>query len=584
MARAGERMNSALAKQGYTQLRKVGEGSFGAAILVQHRNDSDKEKAIVKMIDVSRASRQEKDDALKESQVLSQLKHPYIVRYRENFLEDGWLCIVMDYCEGGDLSDKIKKTRQQGKSFPEEQIIRWFTQSILALKYIHDLHILHRDLKSGNFFLSKSGNCKMGDFGISKVLESTAACAQTQIGTPYYLSPEICQGRPYAWGSDVWAMGCILFELCAKRVPFDGADLKGLIQRITKGPAPEVPGNYSQSLTSLVRTCLARDPAARPPASDILKMPLIQEMVRKMLGEVKAEEDFSVPAPAAGASSGNSAPSKSKPERGGSSYEGVAGTYAKGDPVEYWSDTHKEWLPATVTGVDADGKVMLNVKPNVWISHEVQGKKVRPRKALNGNVSPVAAAAAAAVPAAQQRQPSAPRPSAQAAPSPRGQAAQHNSGGRPPPSGGPGSAGAPKRSGSRDSDVRHNDDGAPLKLSAQAGHQQYYYCGRNMGVATIPGSDGRCGPSNGPQCPSCARFQQSSRSGAGIRAASPRNGALPRGGSGSREPAARGGSAGRPSTGGPGSAPGQRAGAPPSPSRAAGSPSSARVNSRGPRE
>merc|ERR1719428_758541 len=231
------------------------------------------------MIDISRATRQEREDALKESKVLSQLRHPYIVRYRENFLEDGWLCIAMDYCEGGDLSDRIKRMRSQRKSFPEEQVLRWFTQAILALKYIHDMHILHRDLKSGNFFLSKSGNMKMGDFGIAKVLECTAACAQTQIGTPYYLSPEICQGKPYSWGSDIWAMGCILYEICGKRVPFDAPDLKTLIQRITRGPTPELPGNYSAGVQELCKMCLARDQNQRPQAADVLRLPLIQDMV-----------------------------------------------------------------------------------------------------------------------------------------------------------------------------------------------------------------------------------------------------------------------------------------------------------------
>merc|ERR1719310_412441 len=216
------------------------------------------------MIDISRASKQEKEDAVKESQVLSSLKHPYIVRYRESFHEDGWLCIVMDYCEGGDLADKIKKMRQSGKSFPEEQVLRWFTQAILALKYIHDMHILHRDLKSGNFFISKAGNMKLGDFGIARVLECTAACAQTQIGTPYYLSPEICQGKPYAWGSDIWSMGCILFEMCARKVPFDASDLKSLIQKITKAPLPEVPPEYSGSLRTLCKELLDRDPGKRP--------------------------------------------------------------------------------------------------------------------------------------------------------------------------------------------------------------------------------------------------------------------------------------------------------------------------------
>merc|ERR1719428_924821 len=231
------------------------------------------------MIDISRATRQEREDALKESKVLSQLRHPYIVRYRENFLEDGWLCIAMDYCEGGDLSDRIKQMRAQRRTFPEEQVLRWFTQAILALKYIHDGKILHRDLKSGNFFLSKSGNLKMGDFGIAKVLECTAACAQTQIGTPYYLSPEICQGKSYAWGSDIWSMGCILYEICARRVPFDAPDLKTLIKKITAGSPPEIPGNYSAGVQELCKMCLARDQNQRPQAADVLRLPLIQDMV-----------------------------------------------------------------------------------------------------------------------------------------------------------------------------------------------------------------------------------------------------------------------------------------------------------------
>jgi len=346
------------------------------------------------MIDISRASKQEKDDALKESLVLSSLKHPYIVRYRENFLEDGWLCIVMDFCEGGDLSDRLKKSKQANKNISEEQLLRWFTQGVLALKYIHDKHILHRDLKAGNFFLSKANNMKMGDFGIAKVLECTAAQAQTQIGTPYYLSPEICQGKPYSWASDIWSMGIILFEMCAKRVPFEAPDLRTLIQRITKGPTPEPPREYSPEFRQLVRDLLNRDPAQRPPAGDILKKPIIQGVVKKMLAEVQVEEQAAASGGSADRSGSDGRPLR---ERGASAAAAPAGpaaapssaappvaqrrpvSYSKGDAVEYWSETHKEWLPATVTGVDDRGRMMLNVKPNVWLSTDVQKDKVRPR-------------------------------------------------------------------------------------------------------------------------------------------------------------------------------------------------------------
>jgi len=379
MARAQDRVNSALSKHGYTQIRKVGEGSFGAAILCQDASDRDKDsKAIVKMIDISRATKQEREDALKESRVLSQLRHPYIVKYRENFLEDGWLCIVMDFCEGGDLSERIKKMRSQRKSFSEEQVLRWFTQAILALKYIHDMKILHRDLKSGNFFLSKSGNLKMGDFGIAKVLECTAACAQTQIGTPYYLSPEICSGKPYNWSSDIWSMGCILHEMCARKVPFDAPDLKSLIRKITSGAPPDLPNEYSAGLGNLGRELLSRNPDDRPQAQEVLKRPVVQEVVRRMLDEVKGEEEEKDEK----ATGGNrSAPSGTAERRSTAQGGGgdAAGNYFKNDNVEYYSETHKEWLPAVVTNVDPDGRIMLNVKPNVWLGLEVQAAKVRPR-------------------------------------------------------------------------------------------------------------------------------------------------------------------------------------------------------------
>merc|ERR1719456_938979 len=243
------------------------------------------------MIDISRASVKERQDALKESEVLSKLRHPYIVRYRENFLDDGWICIAMDYCEGGDLAARIKRARQTNRTFPEDQVLRWFTQCCLALKYIHDKHILHRDLKTGNLFLSRSNNLKMGDFGIAKVLECTAQCAQTQIGTPYYLSPEICSGKPYSWGSDIWSMGCILYEMTARKVPFDAPDLKSLIRKITSGAPPDLPSEYSAGLRNLCKELLSRNPDDRPQAQDVLKRPVVQEVVRRMLEEVKGEDE-----------------------------------------------------------------------------------------------------------------------------------------------------------------------------------------------------------------------------------------------------------------------------------------------------
>jgi len=275
-----------VAPGGYTKVREIGSGSFGKAILVR---DPEGKPYVLKAIDISRMDSKERRDAMNEVRVLSSLKHPYVVSYRESFLDNRTLCIVMDYADGGDLYNRIAQTRKAGQSFCEPQIVRWFTQASLALKHLHERHVLHRDLKSQNLFLTASGRLRIGDFGISKVLDSTAAFAKTTIGTPYYLSPEICQEKPYSWSSDVWAMGCILFEMAALRVPFDAANIRALVSRITRGPTPAIPSRYSPELQRLCGDLLQREEKRRPSSTDVLRYPIVQAEIRSMLKEEQAK-------------------------------------------------------------------------------------------------------------------------------------------------------------------------------------------------------------------------------------------------------------------------------------------------------
>eukprot|EP00928_Gymnodinium_smaydae_P057644 TRINITY_DN40864_c0_g1_i1.p1 TRINITY_DN40864_c0_g1~~TRINITY_DN40864_c0_g1_i1.p1 ORF type:complete len:570 (-),score=54.29 TRINITY_DN40864_c0_g1_i1:358-1995(-) len=363
-------LRNLLAKHGYEKVRTVGEGSFGKALLVRRTCSptplaSDDERAVVKVVDLKRASRSERENALREAEVLKSLKHPNIVRYRGGFLADGWLCIAMDYCEGGDLSARIKNYQKQGKTFSRDQVIRWLSQALLALKYIHERHILHRDLKSSNFFLSKRDNLKLGDFGIAKVLDSTMACAKTQIGTPYYMSPELCNGLSYSWSSDIWSLGCIVFEMCSRRVPFQAHDLKSLVSKITKGQIPDLSMEYKE-LQPVYQKMLSKDPNARPRAAEILKLPGIEEMALRLTKEEASNKEPSVP-PIAPLQSADGSCSASALVRGGS--------------VEYYSETHGDWLPAVIKDVDEKGRVKLDVKPSTWLSADIQAKRLRPRTA-----------------------------------------------------------------------------------------------------------------------------------------------------------------------------------------------------------
>lgn len=152
---------------------------------------------------------------------MKQLSHPNIVKYEESFVEGDWLIIVMEYCECRDLGYHVKIKKQQKQFFDERVISNWFIQILIALEYIHQKKILHRDIKLSNIFLTKSGKIKIGDFGISKQLTTEVNKAQTLVGTPYYLSPEVCKNEPYTYKSDIWSLGCVLYELCALEVNQD---------------------------------------------------------------------------------------------------------------------------------------------------------------------------------------------------------------------------------------------------------------------------------------------------------------------------------------------------------------------------
>ena len=165
---------------------------------------------------------------------------------------------------GGDLAQMIKKQKDKGGYFSEDIILSWFTQICLSIKHIHDRKILHRDLKSQNIFLTKQGIVKLGDFGIAKVLQTTAEVAQTIVGTPYYLSPEIIENHPYNFKSDIWSLGVLLYEMIALKPPFNGGSLHILALQIVRGVYQALPGHFSDNLRKLVSMLIVKDPSRRP--------------------------------------------------------------------------------------------------------------------------------------------------------------------------------------------------------------------------------------------------------------------------------------------------------------------------------
>ncbi|XP_057404139.1 serine/threonine-protein kinase Nek1 isoform X7 [Balaenoptera acutorostrata] len=272
----------------YVRVQKIGEGSFGKAILVKSVEDG--RQYVIKEINISSMSSKEREESRREVAVLANMKHPNIVQYRESFEENGSLYIVMDYCEGGDLFKRINA--QKGILFQEDQILDWFVQICLALKHVHDRKILHRDIKSQNIFLTKDGTIQLGDFGIARVLNSTVELVRTCIGTPYYLSPEICENKPYNNKSDIWALGCVLYEMCTLKHAFEAGNMKNLVLKIISGSFPPVSLHYSYDLRSLLSQLFKRNPRDRPSVNSILEKGFIAKRIEKFLSRQLIAEEF----------------------------------------------------------------------------------------------------------------------------------------------------------------------------------------------------------------------------------------------------------------------------------------------------
>ena len=279
-------------KAKYKLVKLLGQGSFGKAYLAKSDND-DKDYVIKQMI-MEDMTDEEKRETFNEAIVLKKLDHPNIIKFKEVFRQrkpKDILNIVTEFADGGDLAQKIEQ--QKKKPFPESQILDYITQICLALQHVHKKKIIHRDLKSGNVFLMKSGIIKLGDFGIAKVLKSTLSKAISTVGTPYYLSPEIINKQPYDSKIDIWALGVLLYELMTFKMPFNAVSLPLLSIKINKGTYHPPPSIYSSELRDLLKRCLTVNPNNRPSIDDILKLPLIKNRINNFLKEVQYDQDLS---------------------------------------------------------------------------------------------------------------------------------------------------------------------------------------------------------------------------------------------------------------------------------------------------
>ncbi|MCQ2820025.1 MAG: serine/threonine-protein kinase, partial [archaeon] len=275
----------------YEPLTLIGKGNFGTIMKIRRKADN---KILVwKEIDYSLMEEKDKAHIISEINILRELKNPNIVKYYEHIIDKSAcrIFIIMEYCQGGDLSKIIKNQKRIKEYLKEELIWKIFTQVCLALYACHlnkTGKILHRDLKPSNVFLDEYNNVKLGDFGLSKLVSTETNFVFSNVGTPYYMSPEQLDECGYDEKCDIWSLGCFLYELCCLRPPFEAKSHLSLAMKIKAGQYPDLPSFYSEELRNLVKILINVSPKYRPSIIDVVHLPCLRLRIK----EKKIKEGF----------------------------------------------------------------------------------------------------------------------------------------------------------------------------------------------------------------------------------------------------------------------------------------------------
>ena len=269
-------------------LDKLGEGSFSIVYKVKRKIDN--QIYALKKVKLKNLKPKNIQNSLNEIRILASIKSNYVISYKEAFYEEKEysIIIIMEYADNGDLYNKIKNYKKMNKYLEEDEIWIIFIQLIKGLKSLHDLNILHRDIKSANIFLFNNGMAKLGDLNVSKVAKK--GLSYTQTGTPFYAAPEIWKDLPYNYKSDMWSLGVVLYEMITLNLPF--LNKKGdLYQNIIKGDFKKIPERYSKDLDIIIHLLIQVNQDKRPSCNELLNNPIIKNKI-EYLKNIQINNNF----------------------------------------------------------------------------------------------------------------------------------------------------------------------------------------------------------------------------------------------------------------------------------------------------
>eukprot|EP00756_Hemistasia_phaeocysticola_P001274 Hpha_TRINITY_DN10898_c0_g1::TRINITY_DN10898_c0_g1_i1::g.23423::m.23423 len=257
----------------YKLVKALGAGSFGQVYLVDGVAEAGGQEGqhVAKRIPIAEVPQKVVESSANEVYVLTVLSHPNIVRYHDHFVDtESFLNIITEYCSCGDLQQEIERRRGSSHPFSEKELVYLLFQLLIAIRYIHSMEVMHRDLKPGNIFLTDGLGVKVGDFGISKMM-SSGSMAQTMVGTPFYFSPEVSTGEDYTHPADMWSLGCVVYESAALQRPFNGNNILAIVQAITSGVYKPLPESCPHRIVEAIGKLLVVKPQLRATADGLLE-------------------------------------------------------------------------------------------------------------------------------------------------------------------------------------------------------------------------------------------------------------------------------------------------------------------------